>query len=150
MATQYAIYAAPVTTNWSAGTARTVIEGVTGSSVPNEWIEYVVYNMAATGYTIVDFCTYSATGTGSAYTAKRAGTGVGTAISTWKVNMTVEGTGGAIVWSEVYANPFTLRMQYPLGREFFHSTSTVQGIRLTTSVVPDSTHPAGATLLIEE
>lgn len=150
MAVQYAIYAAPVTTGWVAGTARTVIEGVTGSSVPNEWVDYAVYNMAATGYTIVDFCTYAATGTGTAYTAKRTGTGVGSVVSTWKTNMTVEGTTGTIFWSEVYANPFTLRMQLPLGRETFHNVSTVQGIRLTPSVIPDSTHPAGATLLIEE
>jgi hypothetical protein len=106
--------------------------------------------MAATGYTIVDLATYTATGTGTAYTPKKHGQAVGIAETTSKVNMTVEGAGGAILWSEVYANPFTLRIQYPLGRELFHPVSTVQGIRLTTSVVPDATHPAGASLCIEE
>lgn len=150
MAVQFDIFAVPVSTGWTAATARTVIEGTSGANHPPEWCEYVVWNMAATGYTTVDLCTYSATGTGSAYTAKRHGQAVGTAEATWKVNMTVEGTGGAIIWSEVYANPFTLRIQYPLGRELFHAVSTVMGIRLTPSVVPDATHPAGASLMIEE
>lgn len=106
--------------------------------------------MAATGYTVVDLCTYTATGTGTAYTPKRHGQAVGTAESTWKVNMTVEGTGVAVVYSRIYANPFSLDISYPLGREFFHAVSTVQGLRVTTSVVPDATHPFVASLMIEE
>jgi hypothetical protein len=106
--------------------------------------------MAATGYTIVDICTYTATGTGTAYTPKKHGQAVGTAETTAKVNMTVEGAGVAVLWSEVYANPFTFRIQYPLGRELFHAVSTVMGIRLNPSVAPDATHPAGASLMIEE
>lgn len=151
MATQYDIYAAPVATNWVANTARTVIEGTTTSTqnLP-EWCEFSVYNMAATGYTVVEFVTFAATGTGTGYTPKRHGTAIGTAVSTWKVNMTVEGTTAAVVWGEAYANPFTLRLQYPLGREFLHPASQVMGIRLTPSVIPDATHPAGANLMIEE
>jgi hypothetical protein len=150
MAVQFDIFAVPLSTGWTAATARTVIEAVSGANHPPEWAEYVVYNMAASGYTIVDLCTYSATGTGTAYTPKKHGQAVGVAETTAKVNMTVEGAGGAIVWSEVYANPFTLRIQYPLGRELFHPVSSVMGIRLTPSVVPDATHPAGACLMIEE
>lgn len=150
MAVQFDVYAAPITTNWTAGTARTVIELVSGANHPPEWCEYVVYNMAATGYTIIDLATYTATGTGTAYTLKKHGQAVGVAEATAKVNLTVEGTGGAVVWGEAYANPFTLRIQYPLGRELFHAVSTVMGIRLTTSAVPDATHPAGASLMLEE
>jgi hypothetical protein len=150
VAVQFDVVAAPVSTNWVAATARTVIECVSGANHPPEWCEYVVFNMAATGYTTVDFVTYAATGTGTAYTPKKHGQAVGTAETTAKVNLTVEGTTPSVLWSEVYANPFTLRIQYPLGRELFHPVSTVMGIRLTPSVVPDATHPAGASLMIEE
>lgn len=151
MATQYDITAASVSTGWIAGTARTLIEGTTtGAQNLPEWIEYSVYNMAATGYTVVEFVTFAATGTGTAYTPKRHGTAIGTAVSTWKVNNTVEGTTPTVLWSEVFLNPFTFRLQWPLGRELLHPASTVMGIRLTPSVIPDATHPAGANLSIEE
>lgn len=151
MATQYDIYAAPVSTGWTAGTARTVIEGTTtGTQNLPEWIDYSVYNMAASGYTLVEFVTYTATGTGTVYVPKRHGTAIGTAVSTWKTNDTVEPTVPVIVWGEAYMNPFTLRIQYPLGRELLHPSSTIMGIRLTPSVIPDATHPAGANLCIEE
>ena len=151
MATQYDIQTGQLTSGFTASTARTLIEGTTTSTQnAPEWIEYSVYNMAASGFTVVEICTYTASGTGTAYTPKRHGTASGTAVSTWKTAMTVEGTGGAVVWHDVFANPFTFRIQYPLGREFYHPASTVMGIRITPSVAPDSTHPAGASLSIEE
>ena len=150
MAVQFDITTGIVTSGFTASVARTVLEGVSTANVPPEWCEYAICNQAASGYTIVEFCTYAATGTGTAYTPKRHGQAVGVAASTWKVNDTVEPTTPVVVWSEVYANPFSLRMQYPLGREFFHAVSTVQGIRVTTSVVPDATHPFIASLMIEE
>jgi hypothetical protein len=150
MAVQFDIVAASLTTGWTAGTARTVIEGSAGANHPPEWCDFHVSCMAATGYTIVDLCTYTATGTGSAYTAKRHGQAVGNAESTWKVNMTAEGAGGAVLYGRMYANPFSLDISYPLGRELFHAVSTVMGLRVTPSVVPDATHPLLASLMIEE
>ncbi len=150
MVVQFDISSGTVTTGFTASVARTMIEGVSTANVPPEWCEYFVSNQAATGYTIVEFCTYAATGTGTVYVPKRHGQAVGVAASTWKVNDTVEPTTPVVVWAEVYANPFSLRIQYPLGREFFHAVSTVQGIRVTPSVVPDATHPLIVSLMIEE
>lgn len=150
MAVQFDIVAAAVSTGWTAGTARTVIEIATGANHPPEWCELAIANMAASGYTVVEYCTYTATGTGTAYTPKKHGQAVGTAESTAKVNMTVEGAGAAVLWTEIYANPFSIRVQYPFGRELFEATSSFMGLRLTPSVVPDSTHPANASLMIEE
>jgi hypothetical protein len=151
MATQYDIYAAAVSTGWTAGTARTLIEGVAtaNQSLP-EWCDLAYGNMAATGYTIVEIVSYAASGTGTAYTPKRHGTAIGVAVSTWKVNMTVEGTTPTPIWGEVYANPFSMRIQYPLGREFLHPASGIIGLRLTSSVAPTATTPANASLMIEE
>lgn len=150
MAVQFDILAAAVSTGWTAGTARTVIELATGANHPPEWCEYSVSNMAASGFTTVEFCTYTASGTGTAYTPKKHGQAVGTAETTAKVNMTVEGAGSAVLWGEQYANPFTIRIQYPFGRELFEAVSAFMGIRLTPSVVPDATHPSTNSLMIEE
>jgi hypothetical protein len=150
VAVQFDVVAATVSTGWAAGTARTVLELTSGANHPPEWCEYSISNMAASGYTVVEFCTYAATGTGTTYTPKKHGQAVGTAEATAKVNMTVEGSTASVLWAETYANPFTLRIQYPLGRELFHPVSTVMGIRLTPSVVPDATHPSITSLTFEE
>jgi len=151
MAAQFDITSGALTSGFTAATARTLIEGVTDANgPPPEWIDYHVYNIAASGFTVVEFVTYAATGTGSAYTPKRHGQSVGVARSTWKTAMTVEGSTPVVLWHETYLNPFSLRIQYPLGRELFHAVSTVQGLRVTPSVVPDATHPCGASLTIEE
>lgn len=151
MAAQYDITTGALTSGFTASVARTLLEGVTDASgPPPEWIDYHVYNMAVSGFTVVEFCTYAATGTGTAATARKHGQAVGVSRSTWKSAMTVEGTTPTVLWHETYLNPFSLRIQYPLGRELFHPVSTVQGIRVNTSVVPDATHPCGCSLTIEE
>lgn len=118
----------------TAATAKTVIEGVTNANVPLEWIAYDITFDGVTASAVpvrVDFCTYAATGTGTAYTPKKLGQAQGTSQSTWKINDTVEPTTPTILFS-LYVPP-TSGVQYvfPLGRELFHGISTVMGIRLT-------------------
>lgn len=137
-------------TNLAANTAATMIEIATGASMAPEWIELDIANMAASGFTVVSFATSTASGTGTTQTPKRVGTAVGSALSTAKVNLTVEGTGVADFWTLVYANPFTDRIQWPLGREQFQPVSTFQGVRFLSSVAGSATAPATAALVIEE
>lgn len=119
----------------AAATAKTVLEGVVGASVnPPEWIALDIsfdgVNAAAVPV-LVEFCTYAATGTGTAATPKRSGAAVGVAQSTWKTNDTVEPTT-PVVFASLWIPPTGLFIyQWPLGRELLHPTSVVQGIRLT-------------------
>ena len=118
----------------SAATARTVIEGSTTANVPCEWIalDITFDGVTATAVPVrVDFCTYTATGTGTAYTPKRLGQAVGTAQTTFKINDTVEPSTPTIVQSWLIPPTSGIMYQWPLGRELFHNVSTVQGIRLT-------------------
>jgi general stress protein CsbA len=117
-----------------AATATTLIEGIASANVPGEWIacEVTFNGVTPTNVPVrIDFCTYTATGTGTTYTPKKTGQAVGTAVSTWKINDTVEPSTPVILFSW-FINPTAgVFYQWPLGRELFHSTSVVQGIRLT-------------------
>lgn len=117
-----------------AATAKTVVEGTMSAGLPAEWIAVDISFDGVNASAIpvrVDFCTYAATGTGTAYVPKRAGQAVGTAQSTWKINDTVEPTTPVILFSWYIPPTSSIFYQWPLGRELFHSTSVVQGIRLT-------------------
>jgi len=147
MATQYAITTG--STALAAATAKTLIEGSSTANVPPEWIAVDITFDGVTASAVpvrVDFCTFAATGTGTAYTPKRLGQAVGTSQSTWKINDTVEPTTPTILFS--WFIPPTSGVQYvwPLGRELFHPVSTVQGIRLTAPAVVN----AIVNLVIEE
>lgn len=118
----------------TAATAKTMIELTTTANVPVEWIACdITFNgTSSTAVPVtVDFCTYAATGTGTAATIRRAGQAVGTSATTAKINDTVEPTTPTVLFS--WFIPPTSGVQYvwPLGRELFQSVSTVQGIRLT-------------------
>lgn len=147
MATQYSVSTG--STALTAATAKTIIEGSSTANVPPEWIAVDISfdGVTATATPVrVDFCTYSATGTGTTYTPKRLGQAVGTAASTWKINDTGEPSTPTILFSWFIPPTSGIFYQWPLGRELFHPVSTVQGIRCTA--------PAGVNvicnLLIEE
>src|SRR5438874_2015830 len=123
MTVQYVITTG--STALTAATAKTVIEGTSTANEPVEWIalEITFDGVTATAVPVrVDICTYAATGTGSAYTPKKFGQAVGTAQSTWKINDTVEPTTPVILFSYFVPPTSGLVLQWPLGREVFHST----------------------------
>src|SRR6476661_8713654 len=126
MSTQYVITTGSVAL--TAATAKTVIEGTSTANVPPEWISYDITfdGVTATAVPVrVDFCTFAATGTGTAYTPKRLGQAVGTAQSTWKINDTVEPTTPTILYSLIVPPTSGVQYVWPLGRELFHPVSTV-------------------------
>jgi hypothetical protein len=132
MTVQYVISTGAVAL--SAATAKTVIEASTTANVPNEWVAVDITFDGVTASAVpvrVDFCTYAATGTGTAYTPKKLGQAVGTAQTTSKINDTVEPTTPVILFSWYIPPTSGVMYQWPLGRELFHTVSTVQGIRLT-------------------
>lgn len=133
MAVQYVITTG--STALTAATAKTMIEGTTDANgPPPEWIALdITFNgTTATAVPVtVDFCTYAATGTGTAYTPKKFGQAVGVARSTWKINDTVEPTTPVVLFSWFIPPTSGITYQWPLARELFHPISTVQGIRLT-------------------
>lgn len=117
-----------------AATAKTVIEVTTTANIPPEWVNVdISFNgvNAANTPVLVDFCTYAATGTGTAYTPKKFGQSVGVAGSTVKINDTVEPTTPTILFSWFITPTSGLWYPLPLGRELFQPVSTIQGIRLT-------------------
>jgi hypothetical protein len=133
LATQYVVTTSNIAL--AAATAKTVVEGVTDvNGPPPEWValDITFDSVTATAVPVrADFCTYAATGTGTAYVPKRMGQAVGVARSTWKINDTVEPTTPVILFSWWIPPTTGLMYQWPLGRELFHPTSTVQGLRLT-------------------
>lgn len=149
MAVQYLVNTG-LRTNLALNTAATMIEVVTAANLPLEWIELDIFNMATTGYTIVSFATYTTTGTGTAATPRRIGQAVGNASHTAKINMTAEGAGVADFFQLAYANPFTDRIMWPLGRETFQNVSSIMGVRFNSSVAGSATAPAGAVAVLEE
>jgi hypothetical protein len=118
----------------TAATAKTMIELTTTANVPCEWVAIDITFDGVTASNVpvrADFCTYAATGTGTAYTPKRGGQAVGTSATTAKINDTVEPTTPVIVFSWFIPPTTGLLYQWPLGREWFQNVSVVQGIRLT-------------------
>jgi hypothetical protein len=121
-----------------AATAKTMIEVSSTANVPCEWVacEIMFDGVTASAVPVrVDFCTYTATGTGTGYTPKKLGQAVGTAQSTVKINDTVEPSTPTILFSWYVPPTSGIWYQWPLGRELFQNVSTVQGIRLTSPAV---------------
>jgi hypothetical protein len=133
VAVQYLVHSGSVAL--VAATAKTVVEGVVDASGPPP--EWIALNISFDGVTatavpvLVEFCTYAATGTGTAATPRRLGAAIGVARSTWKTGDTTE-PSTAVVFDSLWLPPTgPFLYQWPLGRELLHPTSTVQGIRLT-------------------
>lgn len=117
-----------------AATAKTAIEIASTANVPPEWITAEIsFNGVTQANTpvTVDFCTYAATGTGTAYTPKRFGQAVGVSSVTAKVNDTVEPTTPTVLYSWFITPLSGIWYPMPLGRELLQAVSTIQGIRLT-------------------
>ena len=132
MAVQYVVTTG--STALTAATAKTMIEASSSANQPPEWITAEIsFNGTVPTNTpvTIDFCTYAATGTGTAYTAKRFGQAVGTAATTFKINDTVEPTTPTVLYSWLINPTSGIWYPLPLGRELFQAVSTVQGIRLT-------------------
>lgn len=136
----------------TAATAKTMIELSTTANTSAELIALSVsssYLTTATPLTLtVELGTYTGTGTGTAYTAKRVGTGVGVAQTTAKINDSAEPAGftSIHVWDLTLPGD-RLDYQWPLGREYFLTTSAFNGIRVT---APVGTPSVRVTLWFEE
>lgn len=121
-----------------AATAKTMIELSSSANVPAEWIACDITFNGVTASAVpvtVDFCTYTATGTGTTYTPKRFGQALGTAATTAKINDTVEPSTPTVLFSWFIPPTSGVQYQWPLGRELFQGTSVVQGIRLTAPAI---------------
>lgn len=147
MAVQYVISTG--STALVAATPKTLIELTSTANVPPEWISCdITFNgVSASAVPVtVDFCTYAATGTGTAYVPKKFGQAVGVAATTVKINDTVEPTTPTVLFSWFIPPTSGVMYQWPLGRELFQPVSTIQGIRLTAPAAVN----AIVTLTIEE
>jgi hypothetical protein len=131
VAVQYAVTASAALV---AATAKTAVEATATANMPPEWVALDVSNDLASGSVLVELGTVTATGTGTAYTAKRFGQAVGTAATTFKINDTVEPTGFAAIlaWRVPFGSTFSY--QWPLGRELLQPVSTLYAVRLTGTV----------------
>jgi hypothetical protein len=124
-------YSASSGANSFTAAAHTAIEINPGSSLPAELIAMDVSSPYLTTGTpisvLVELVSNTASGTGSSYTPKKFGQAVGTALSTTKINDTVEPSTPTVVmgWELVFpAGPFSY--QWPLGREYFLGDVDVQ------------------------
>jgi hypothetical protein len=118
--------------------AHTAIEINPSANVPAELIGFdVSCSYLTTGTPVsllIELVSNTATGTGTSYTPKRFGQAVGTAAATVKINDTVEPSTPTVIYGWeliVPGGPFSY--QWPLGREYFLSTSTFNAIRITPS-----------------
>lgn len=122
----------------TASTAKTLVEMNPDSSTPAELIALTVSSSYLTTATpaslVIELGVATATGTGTSFTPKRAGSATGTADTTVKINDTVEPTSFTAyhVWDLVLPGD-RLDYQWPLGREFMLNVSTINCIRLTAS-----------------
>lgn len=117
-----------------AATAKTVLVATTTANVPCEWISVdITFDgvTPANAPVLVEFCTYTNSGTGSAVTPARLGQAVGTAATTVKNAVTVEPTSPTVLFAWLIPPTGGLFYQWPLGRELFHNVSVNQGIRVT-------------------
>jgi hypothetical protein len=117
-----------------AATAKTIIEVSTDASTPlivTGWDISMDGVSASATPAVVEFCTYSASGTGTGYTPKRFTGAAGAADSGWKINDTVEPAGAASLFSLFVSPTSGYSIQYPLGRELYVPVSTFLGLRVT-------------------
>lgn len=126
--------AASGSTALAAATAKTVLVSSTSSTTPCEWVNVDITFDGTTASAVpvlVEFCTYTNSGTGSTLTPNRLGQAVGTPLTTFKNAITVEPTSPTVLLA--WWLPPTMPFPYfwPLGRELFQNVSTNMGIRLT-------------------
>lgn len=136
MATQYLITTGLVTL--TASVARTMIEMPASASAGITIVQFEVMSAAtAAGSVTVEWGTYATTGTGTAFTPSKWGTGQGVAANTGtiKVNDTVEPATFTVGTNPVWTIPLPGMYSafYPMGREPFVPASQLRAIRLTSA-----------------
>ena len=134
MATQYSVSTGSVAL--VAATAKTCIEFPTGATVGATVIGLELsFSHTAAGSCVVEWGTYTTTGTGTTVTPLKYGTGQGVAapVGTVKVANSAEPSGFAAgtLPSWVIPLPGMYSVLYPAGREFFQPASTNRCLRLT-------------------
>lgn len=122
-----------------AATAKTCIEVPTGSTAPFQTVGLEFsFSATAAGSVVVEWGTYTTTGTGTTVTPAKYGMDQGpTAIlGTVKINDTVEPSGFArgTLPSWVIPLPGMYSILYPYGRELYQPISTNRAIRLTSTL----------------
>lgn len=136
MATQYLITSGLVTL--TANVAKTAVEMPTSATAGVTIVQFEIMSAAtAAGSVTVEWGTYTTTGTGTAFTPSKFGTGQGVAANTGtiKINNTVEPAGFAVGTLPVWTIPLPGMYSafYPMGREPFIPASTNRAIRLTSA-----------------
>jgi hypothetical protein len=132
-------------------TARTMLEGIaaTGKPLMLHQIEIAFNGSAAAAGILCELCLITATGTGTAVTARALDNIRNATVgATWKYNDTIE-PSVSFVWWSTYIPPSTKdRWVQPFGSEYIVPAASGFGIRLTgaASNVPF----AAVTLLCEE
>lgn len=137
MATQYVVSTGSVTL--VANTAKTVIELPTSSTAPITIIGLEVMSAAtAAGSMVVEWGTFTTTGTGTTVTPQKWGTdqSVAAIIGTVKIINTVEPSGFAVGTLPTYVIPLPgmYSILYPYGRELFQPISINRAIRVTSTL----------------
>lgn len=137
MATQYSVSTNSVTL--VANTAKTVIEIPTSATAPITIIGLEVMSAATSaGSIVVEWGTFTTTGTGTTVTPQKWGTdqSVAAIIGTVKIANTVEPSGFAVGTLPTYVIPLPgmYSILYPYGRELFQPISLNRAVRVTSTV----------------
>jgi hypothetical protein len=149
MATQYVISTGSMTL--VAATAKTAIEIPTGATLPFVVIGLEVMSAAtAAGTLVVEWGTYTTTGTGTTVTPQKIGVdqSVAATLGTVKINDTVEPSGFAVgtLPNFVIPLPGMYSILYPYGREMYQPVSTLRALRVNSSLAS----PVRINLYIEQ
>lgn len=122
-----------------AGTAKTCIEVPTGSTAPFQTVGLEFsFSSTAAGSVVIEWGTYTTTGTGTTVTPAKYGMDQGPSaiLGTVKINNTVEPAGFArgTLPSWVIPLPGMYSILYPYGRELYQPISTNRAIRLNSTL----------------
>src|SRR5687767_13438077 len=134
MATQYSVSTGSIAL--VAATAKTCIEFPTGANAGATVIGLELsFSHTSASSCVVEWGTYTVTGTATTVTPLKYGTGQGVAaqMGTVKIANTVEPSGfsAATLPSWVIPLPGMYSVLYPMGRELFQPASILRCLRLT-------------------
>jgi hypothetical protein len=137
VATQYSISTGAMT---YSTTAKTAIELPASATAGITVIGMeLCFGMTAASSALVEWGTYTTTGTGTNVTPLKYGTGQGVVLNSGqvKVNLTAEAAGWAVGTLPTWRIPLPgmYSILYPLGREFFQPASVLRALRITCAAV---------------
>jgi hypothetical protein len=149
MATQYIISTGSAT--MVAATAKTLIEIPTGSTLPLVVFAMEITSAAtAAGTLVIEWGTYTVTGTGTTATPQKYGPdqSVAAVLGTVKILDTVEPTSFSAGTLPTYVIPLPgmYSIIWPFGREFYQPISVLRALRATSSIAA----PVRINLYIEQ